>query len=125
MRYPFASALVPINPLDRKHLSFIDDFLPVAREQGVAVIAMKVFAGGPLLADGQLTAAECLRYALTQQHVMIAVPGCETIEHVDEAYAAVRDFAPLPTDDQRALEARAGEHQGKKSEWYKEEKPDT
>ena len=120
-RFDFVTALVPVNPLDTKHLSFIGDFLPVARERKVAVIAMKVFAGGSLLSDGRFTAGELLRYALSQDEVSVVVPGCETIEHVDEAVAACRGFDAMAEADRAALEERAGEHRGRASEWYKDE----
>jgi aryl-alcohol dehydrogenase-like predicted oxidoreductase len=118
-RYEFATALVPVNPLDVKHLSFIRDFLPVAAERGTAVIAMKVFAGGSMLADGRFTAGELLRYALSTPHVAVAVPGCKTVSHVREAFAAVSGFRALSPGDRAALEQRAGDHRGKESEWYK------
>jgi aryl-alcohol dehydrogenase-like predicted oxidoreductase len=118
-RHPFATALVPVNPLDVKHLSFVQDFLPVAADRGTAVIAMKVFAGGHLLADGRFTAAELLRYALSTPHVDVVVPGCDAVAHVDAASAALRGFEAMSAEQRSALEARAGEHRGKKSEWYK------
>jgi len=119
-RYPFVTALVPVNPLDTKHLSFTREFLPVAKERGVAVVAMKVFAGGGLLAGGRFTARQCLHYALSRDPVAVVVPGCDALSHVDEACAAAMDFKPLTAEQQAALEARAGEHKGRKSEWYKE-----
>jgi predicted aldo/keto reductase-like oxidoreductase len=119
-RFDFATALVPINPIDTKYLSFTREFVPAAKERNVAVIAMKVFAGGSLLSGGQFTAAELLRYALSQDHVAIAVPGCEAVSHVEEAWDGLADFQPLTAELQRALEARAGEHKGRASEWYKE-----
>ena len=121
-RYQFVSALVPVNPLDRQHLSYIEDFLPLAAERGVAVVAMKIYAGGHLVAGERppFTAAELVRYALSQEHVAIAVSGCETLEHVEEALAGVEDFTPLPAGAQREMETRAGKHEGKKSEWYKD-----
>jgi aryl-alcohol dehydrogenase-like predicted oxidoreductase len=118
-RYEFATALVPVNPMDVKHLSFIRGFLPVAAERGTAVIAMKVFAGGGLLEDGRFAAGELLRYALSTPHVAAAVPGCETVAHVQEAHAAVSGFEALSAQERAALEARAGTHRGKESEWYK------
>jgi aryl-alcohol dehydrogenase-like predicted oxidoreductase len=118
--YPFATALVPINPLDKQHRSFINEFLPVAIEKKVAVIAMKVYAGGRLIQDGKLSAPECLRYALTQPGVAIAVPGCSSIDHVDHALQAVADFKMMNAQEQSELEHRAGEHQGRQSEWYKD-----
>ncbi|MHC4107006.1 MAG: aldo/keto reductase [Planctomycetota bacterium] len=120
-RYEFATALVPVNPLDVKHLSFIRDFVPVAAERGVAVIAMKIYAGGRLLDGGRFTAAELLRYALSREHVPVAVPGCGEVAHVQEAYEAVSRFESLSAEELAALEDRAGAHRGKRSEWYKEQ----
>lgn len=124
-RYPFATALVPVNPLDVQHLSFIRELLPVAKSKGVGVIAMKVYAGGGLLKarSGPLTVEECLGYALSQDGVAIAIPGCQTVSHVEEAFAAVRDFEPQSDDVQREMEKKVGEHQGRSSEWYKEGRP--
>ncbi|MCI0345816.1 MAG: ABC transporter substrate-binding protein, partial [Chloroflexi bacterium] len=39
-RFEFDTALVPVNPLDRRHLSFIEDFASVAARRGVAVVAV-------------------------------------------------------------------------------------
>jgi aryl-alcohol dehydrogenase-like predicted oxidoreductase len=121
-RYDFDVALVPVNPLDVKHRSFVREFLPLAAEKGTAVIAMKVFAGGSLLEDDRFTAGELLRYALSTPHVDVAVPGCDEIAHVAEAHAAVSGFKTLAPEELAALEERAGAHRGKKSEWYKQER---
>ncbi|UCD76295.1 MAG: aldo/keto reductase [Phycisphaerales bacterium] len=118
-RYPFVTALVPINVWDTKQESFIREFLPVAKERNVAVIAMKVFAVGKLLEGGRLTAGECLQYAFSQDHVAVAVPGCEAISHVDEAYEAAVGFKPLSAEAQEEVINKAGEHKGKESEWYR------
>lgn len=118
-RYPFATALVPVNPLDVKHRSFVKDFLPKAGEKGVAVIAMKIYAGGALLHEGsKLSAGELVRFALAQPGVCVAVPGADSIAHWDEARAAAVE--PLPDAAAQAeLIERAGPHEGKSSEWYK------
>jgi aryl-alcohol dehydrogenase-like predicted oxidoreductase len=120
-RYDFDVALVPVNPLDVKHLSFVQEFLPLAAEKGTAVIAMKVYGGGSLLDDDRFTAGELLRYALSTPQVDVAVPGCDEIAHVEEAHTAVSGFEVLTADERTALEERAGAHRGKKSEWYKDE----
>ena len=85
-RYPFATVLVPVNPLDFSHLSFTREFLPAARERKTPVIAMKVFADGSLLRDGLFTARQCLHYALSHDPVAVVVPGCDAIRHVEEGY---------------------------------------
>jgi aryl-alcohol dehydrogenase-like predicted oxidoreductase len=119
-RHDFVSALVPLNAIDVQHLSFVKDFLPKAKEKGVAVVAMKIYAGGALLKEGsKVTAGELVRWALYQEGVSLAVPGAETLAHWDEARAA----AVLPDPSQALLDdiaKRVGEHQGKASEWYKD-----
>jgi aryl-alcohol dehydrogenase-like predicted oxidoreductase len=118
-RYAFATALVPVNPLDGKHRSFVKDFLPKAREKGVGVIAMKVYAGGALLREGsKVQADELVRYALAQKGVCVAVPGADSIAHWDEARAAAVEALP-DAAAQAELAKRVGPHEGKKSEWYK------
>lgn len=121
-RYPFATALVPVNPLDVSYLSFTREFLPVAAERKVAVIAMKVLADGALLGEGRLTVRECLDYALSQEAVAVIVPGCGAVAHVEEDYAAAIDFEPLTCEQQAALEERAREASTGRGEWYKERK---
>jgi len=120
-RYPFATALVPINPIDTKHLSFVREFLPVAREEEVAVIGMKVYGGGSLLRAEDVQAGELLQYALSQEGVNVVVPGCEKIAYVDEAFEAAAGFeAALDAERQSAIEDKVGPHRGRQSEWYKE-----
>ena len=127
-RYEFATALVPVNPIDVQHLSFVRDFLPVAVERNVAVIAMKIYGGGFLLSqtddDGKrvYSAADLLTYALSHQGVSIVVPGCDELWHLDEAFDAVSTFKNPGPEQLAAFEARAGSHEGKSTEWYKDEK---
>lgn len=126
-RFPFLTALVPINPIDVQHHSFVRGFLPFAVENNVSVIAMKIFGGGFLLntqtESGQpaYTPGDLLRYALAQPGVAVCVPGCDKIEHVAADVAAVSAFAQPEPDWLAAMEARAGKHQGKSTEWYKDD----
>lgn len=127
-RFGFATALVPVNPIDTQHLSFVREFLPFAAERGIGVVAMKVFGGGFLLnrtlANGEkaYSAAGLLHYALSQPGVAVAVPGCERVPHVEEAVAAARGFVALSAEALGLLEGRAGEHEGKRTEWYKDDR---
>mgnify|MGYP002377755818 CR=1 FL=1 len=132
-RYPpveggrgFVTALVPVNPIDVQHRSFVREFLPVAEELGIAVIAMKVFGGGFLLAEKNqageplCSAHELLRYALAQPSVAVVVPGCDASAHIDEAKAATVAFTQPEAPWLQSLEARMPVHKGKTSEWYKD-----
>lgn len=125
-RFPFVTALVPINPIDVQHHSFVRGFLPFAVENDVAVIAMKVFGGGFLLntrddaGERAFTPGDLLRYALAQPGVAVCVPGCETLEHVRVDADAVRGFTQPDAAWLEAMEAKAGKHEGKSTEWYKD-----
>jgi aryl-alcohol dehydrogenase-like predicted oxidoreductase len=119
-RHDFASALVPVNPIDPQHRSFVREFLPKAKEKGVAIVAMKIYAGGALVREGsKVTASECLRWALAQEGVCVAVPGADKLEYWDEArHAAVApDLTQAKLDD---IAQRCGKHEGKATEWYKD-----
>jgi aryl-alcohol dehydrogenase-like predicted oxidoreductase len=104
--FPFDTVLLPVNPAEPQHLSF----LPVAaaaRDRGLGVIAMKVLCRGllPQLAEnpGELV-PELLAYALSQP-VTLTVVGADTPEQVKELAAAARDFVPMTPAEQKALEA--------------------
>jgi aryl-alcohol dehydrogenase-like predicted oxidoreductase len=117
-QHDFFNVLIPINPIDTKRHSFVRQFLPFAIERGLAVVAMKIYAGGGLLRN--LSVDECVHYALSQPGVDLIVPGCQEIEHVEEAHAAVLSYEKLSPEAQLALEDKAGPHEGKSSEWYKD-----
>jgi aryl-alcohol dehydrogenase-like predicted oxidoreductase len=120
-RYPFATALVPVNPIDTQHLSFTLGFLPEAEKRGVAVVGMKLFAGGRLVSERRATARQCIAFAFSRPQVSVVVPGCNTIPEVEEAVAAV--LAPPPDPPSlAALEIQVGRHRGQESEWYKDPK---
>jgi aryl-alcohol dehydrogenase-like predicted oxidoreductase len=122
-RYEFTSTLVPVNPLDAQHLSFSKEWLPVAAKKGIATIAMKIFAGGQLVREKKVTPKECLRYAFAQKHATILVPGCDTVEQIEEAVAVALE-PPATAEWCDELVIKAGKHRGKESEWYKNTKRD-
>lgn len=120
--FEFATVLLPVNCADPLWVSFVQQVLPKARAKGTAVVAMKVFAAGQLAsAEAKVTAAECVRWALSQD-VAVAVPGCRTIAELELDIAAVRPFVPMPADEQRAVTARVGTHPGNALEWYKKDR---
>jgi predicted aldo/keto reductase-like oxidoreductase len=124
-RFDFALVLCPVNPIDPKHLSFIREALPVARRRKLDVVAMKVLAGGRLVStsyrtESEVTAEECLRYALSIEGVAVAVPGIKSKAEADTALAACRGLERLPAARLEAVEKKTGPHRGKQSEWYKD-----
>lgn len=124
-RFAFELILMPINPIDPQHHSFIRSVLPVARAKKIDVIAMKVYAGGRLVGPNRsetirVTPEECLRYALSQPGVTLAVPGLRSRQEAEVALGAVTGFEPLSTERLAAIEKKTGTHEKKRSEWYKE-----
>ncbi|MBK8097952.1 MAG: aldo/keto reductase [Planctomycetes bacterium] len=120
--FAFATVLVPVNCADPLWVSFVQQVLPKAKAKGTAVVAMKVFAAGQLArADAKVTAAECVRWALSQD-VAVAVPGCRTIAELEVDIAAVQPFVPMDAAEQLAVTERVGAHPGNALEWYKKDR---
>lgn len=107
-RYPFDTALIPINAAD-KHTPkpFIDHVLPVAQQHNTGIIGMKVPAYGRLFQPGVLTGmAEALGYALSQPQVHCCIIAADTSEQLAENLAAARSFQPLTAEVLREMEQR-------------------
>jgi len=88
---------------------FFKNQLPIAQKKGMGVIGMKTFGGGrgPLVgnAPGTADAPALLRYALSQP-VTTVIPAISSAEQLRENVRAVRDFLPMSSADQMALEVR-------------------
>ncbi|MDQ1910578.1 aldo/keto reductase [Paenibacillus sp. GD4] len=96
-RYPFDSALVALSVVDAFLYSFEHEFLPVAAEQGTAVIGMKVLGLGKLATWYE----QALRYTWSLP-ISTAIIGMETMEQLERNLEAARSFQPL-TEIERAL----------------------
>lgn len=96
-RYPFDTTLICINAADKHHpRPFIPTVLPVAREQGVGVIAMKVPAYGRLFKPGVLDGMhQALGYTLSQPGVHCCVIAAETVAQLESNVEVARAFQPL------------------------------
>jgi aryl-alcohol dehydrogenase-like predicted oxidoreductase len=114
--FPFDTVLVPVNCADPLRTSFVEGTLAVARERKTAVVAMKVFAAGQLVA--RATPEECLRFTLSQD-VATATAGVTTVAELEADVLAAKRFRTMPADEQRALTSRFSPHPGKSLEWYK------
>jgi len=101
-RFDFDNVLVPVNPADPRHRPFVPTVVAEARRRGMGVVGMKVLAAGRLVHEAPAPAL--IRYAAT--HADTVIIGCSTVDEVRANLAVARDFSPLSTADQRALEAR-------------------
>lgn len=89
-RFPFASVLVPTSAIDHLIYSYSHEFLPIAREKGVAVIGMKLMALGKLGPWYE----KALRYSFTLP-TSTNIVGMESMEQLEKNLAAAESFSPM------------------------------
>ncbi len=94
-RYPFDSALVALSALDHFIFSFAEEFLPLANQRGVAVIAMKVLGLGSLTHEVERS----LRYAFSLP-VSTVIVGMESMAQLEQNLQIAESFTPM-TDEER------------------------
>jgi aryl-alcohol dehydrogenase-like predicted oxidoreductase len=103
-RFAFDTVLMPVNPAEPAHESFIDQVLPLAREKGMGIIGMKVYFRGFASRLPWFTSMEpFLRYALSQQ-VSTVVIGCDSIAQLEENVRFAEAFEPMTEEEQRRIE---------------------
>jgi aryl-alcohol dehydrogenase-like predicted oxidoreductase len=103
--FHFDTVQMPINVMDAHFRSFAKGVIPVANEQGIGVLAMKVFGGRSILQSKTVEPLEALHYALSQQ-VSVVITGMDSPEIMEQAFTAVRNFKPLAATEMAALLAR-------------------
>jgi aryl-alcohol dehydrogenase-like predicted oxidoreductase len=101
--YAFDTVLMPVNPAEPAHLSFLDTVLPEARRRGLGVIGMKVLCRGlGLRVPGCGSETPWIRYALAHE-VSTVVIGCDDpVQVARNAAAAATE--PMPAAERRELE---------------------
>jgi hypothetical protein len=122
-RYRFDTILMAVNAADKHHLSFIEHLLPLALEQELGIIGMKIPARGRILSgwtppppetqraferatrSGTLSMQEAMQYVLSLP-VSTVVVGCDTVAQLEENVRIARDFTPLSEDRLKALTAK-------------------
>lgn len=110
-RYPFHTTLIPVNAADKHHPHpFIPAVLPVAQQQKVGVIAMKVPAYGRLFKPGGLEGMhQALGYTLSQPGVQCCVIAAETVAQLEQNVNTARAFQPLSAQALAAIEQRTAQ----------------
>lgn len=127
-RFPFDTVLFGVNAADKYAYPFQKDFLPMAVEKQMGIIAMKVMARGRILSTwtpppveaqkrswegrgaiattpGTLTKQETFFYTLTLP-ISTAIIGCDSVEQVEECATLARAFTPLNQAQMAELEAK-------------------
>jgi uncharacterized protein len=103
--FHFDTVQMPINVMDAHFRSFSKEVMPVALEQGTAVLAMKTFGDHFILDSKTVEPIEALHYGLTQP-VSVVITGIDSPTILDQALTAARTFKPLTETQVNALLAR-------------------
>jgi predicted aldo/keto reductase-like oxidoreductase len=102
-RFPFDTVLLPVNPAEPAHQSFIDEALPSALERNMGIIGMKVYLRGFAANIPGYTGMEpFFRFALSQP-VSTVVIGCDDLRQLEENVRFASSFQPVTGEESAAL----------------------
>lgn len=115
------TVMMPVHAADHAYLSFEKTALPEAIERGVGTQAIKVFGKAFLLRS--LSPAECLRYALSQTGVHVAICGAGTQGQMEDNIRAVQNLRKMAPEEIADVRKRAivgsGVYTGPTLEYWK------
>ena len=103
--FKFDTVQMPLNVMDAHYRSFEKRVLPELVKLQIGVLGMKSMANGILLKSKTVTPIECLHYALNLP-TSVVITGIDSMEILDQAFAAVESFHPLSNDERESLLAK-------------------
>jgi aryl-alcohol dehydrogenase-like predicted oxidoreductase len=106
--FKFDTVQMPLNVMDAHYRSFEKLVLPELVKLQIGVLGMKSMANGILLKSKTVTPTECLHYALNLP-TSVVITGMDSMEFLEQAFAAVESFRPLSKDEVNALLAKTRE----------------
>src|SRR5258706_7807756 len=103
--FKFDAVQMPLNLMDAHYRSSAGDVVPELVRQNIGILGMKSMANGILLKSNTVTPIECLHYALNLP-TSVVITGIDSLEILDQAFAAVRTFHPLNKEELDVLLAK-------------------
>src|SRR5246127_4907950 len=104
--FPFDAVQMPLNAFDAHFHSFAEQVLPEANRRGIAALGMKPLSGhGEPITQGELTAEEALRYAMSLP-VTTTITGMDNLDVVRQALRVGQNSQPMHPAEMQALRDR-------------------
>jgi aryl-alcohol dehydrogenase-like predicted oxidoreductase len=101
--WPVDSVMMPVNPIEGLLGGFLTHTLPVARENNIAVIGMKVLgAGHYILSKQEVTAELLIRYSKSYD-ITVPIIGCASPEEV-QGIVSAQEKPPLSVLEKKKIE---------------------
>jgi aryl-alcohol dehydrogenase-like predicted oxidoreductase len=101
--FDFDTVLIPVNPAEPVYRSYIDQVIPIARQKGMGIVAMKIYFRGFAAKLPWVSNMEpFFRFALSQP-VSLAVIGCDDTKQLEQNVAYASSFRPMPEDEKQDL----------------------
>ena len=101
--FDFDTVLLPVNPGEPKHKSFLEHVVPLARQKGMGIVGMKgYFRGLAEQLPGYTDMEPFLRFALSQPISNIVI-GCDDIAQLEENVKFARMFKTMTDEEQGKL----------------------
>jgi predicted aldo/keto reductase-like oxidoreductase len=107
-KFHFDTVQMPLNVMDAHYDSFEKKVLPVLLKDNIGVLGMKPIGDPYILESKTVTAVECLNYALNLP-TSVVITGCDSMQILDQALDAARNFRPLEADAVKALLAKTAQ----------------
>jgi predicted aldo/keto reductase-like oxidoreductase len=118
-KFLFDTVQMPLNVMDAHFNSFEKIVLPILVKKNIGVLGMKPMGSGIVLKSKVVSAVECLHYAMSLP-TSVVITGCDSIQILQQALQAAREFKPLGEAQRSALLAKtAGPAQRGEFELYK------
>jgi aryl-alcohol dehydrogenase-like predicted oxidoreductase len=96
--FQFDTVQMPLNVMDAHFRSFSRMVVPEAVKQNLGILGMKTMGDGVILKSGaQVTAIECLHYALNLP-TSVVITGIDSDQILDQAFEAAKTFKPFDVD---------------------------
>jgi len=104
-KFRFDMVQMPLNVMDAHFDSFEKIVLPILVKENIGVLGMKPMGDKIILSSKAVSPVECLHYAMSLP-TSVVITGCDSIQILQQAIQAARDFKPLDESQRSALLAR-------------------